>query len=99
MKIHECRVYCYNQPPDLLDLMGKDEADDGKWVPFAFTIDMVDAIKMASDDDAKQTYNRTALFMQNGENYIIDTPYKKFLNIWKDYLGAEDSTSSDDLEL
>lgn len=99
MRIHECNVYCYNQPPDLLELMGKEDAEDGKWLPFAFSMELVDAVKMASDDDTKLTYNRTALFFNGGDTYIIDTPYKKFLNLWKDFIGMADEPGPNDLEL
>lgn len=98
--IHECNVYCYSASSDLNELIGKE--DDGKWLPFAFDMMLVDAIKMSSDEPDHNTYRCTSVFLQNGESYIIDTKYKDFLKLWKmDIMGEEEENDdySDNLNL
>lgn len=98
--IHECKIHCHTMDLAKAELMGF--IDQGKWLPFAFHMDMVSAIKMTSDDEEEPTYNCTTVFGDAGETYIIDTPYKKFLKIWQDYvlLNTDDmSEQEEDLEL
>jgi hypothetical protein len=97
--IYECHVYCHSVSPDLTELLGKNQDDDGKWLPFAVDISLVDACKMSSDVPGDFTYKATSLFMQSGDTFVIDTPYKEFVKIWKQYKEDLDLPSDDDLEL
>lgn len=92
--IYECKVYCHSGPPDMEEILGKIE--DGKWLPFAVDISLVDACKMSTDVPDDFTYKATSLFMQNGDTFVIDTPYREFVRIWKQF--KEDSHISDDAD-
>jgi hypothetical protein len=73
--------------------------DLGKWVPFIFKLDIVEAAKMTSDDNSMDIYGCTTLFTVTGDSYIIDTPYKEFFQIFKAYVSNIDTTTDSDLEL
>lgn len=97
--IYECKVYCHSLPPDLEDILGKSNDDEGKWLPFAIDISLIDAIKMSSDEADHMSYKCTTLFMSSGDTYVIDTKYKDFLKIWKEYKNQIDIIEDDDLNL
>lgn len=59
--------------------------DPGKWMPFAFHLDIVDAVKLTSDEDDHELFGCATIFTNSGDTYIIDTPYKKFLKIFLDH--------------
>ena len=84
-----------------MNLLGKDDLTVGKWLPFAFDISLVDAVKMSTDDIDSMLYKCTTVFLQSSDTYIIDTPYRDFLNLWKqnDDLIFGDDNIDDDLEL
>ena len=88
--IYECKVYCHATESDLLDLTGREE--EGKWLPFAFPLRIVEAIKMSTDDNESVIYKSTTVFLESGDTYIIDTKFKEFLRIWKEFV----STNEDD---
>jgi hypothetical protein len=88
--IYECQVYCHATESDLMELIGKE--DEGKWLPFAFPLRLVEAVKMSTDDDESFVYKCSTVFLESGDTYIIDTKYKEFIRIWKDFV----STSEDD---
>lgn len=96
--IYECNVYCHSNPPDIEEMLGKTN-DDGKWLPFAVDISLIDACKMSSDLPDDLTYRATSLFLQSGDTFVIDTPFKEFIKIWKQYKEDLDLSSDDDLEL
>ena len=73
--IHECNLNCHTIDPTKADLMGLD--DEGKWMPFIFLMDIVDAAKLTSDEGDRGTYGCTTIFTKSGDAYIIDTPYEK----------------------
>jgi hypothetical protein len=99
--IHECKVQCHAMDPKTAELMGFD--DSGKWLPFIFDMDMVEAAKMSSDESETATFNCTTIFTKSGDTYIINTPYKeffeKFIEYYLDITDIDPSSSSDDLEL
>jgi len=78
--------------------------DNGKWLPFIFDMEMVEAAKLSSDEEDSSTYNCTTIFTRSGDTYIIDTDpeefFKKFTE-WNTFniLDKEDEASDDDLEL
>ena len=80
--IYTCNIHCHTINPDKLDLMGLDE-DPGKWMPFAFHLDHIVACKLASDDEDLLVKGCTTLFTDNGDTYIIDTPFLEFQEIFK----------------
>jgi hypothetical protein len=69
--------------PDKLELMGLE--DQGKWMPFTFHMDIVIACKLTSDEEDMNIVNCTTIFTDGGDAYIIDTPYKEFHQMFKDY--------------
>lgn len=77
MSVHVCNIHCHTISPDKLEMMGLED-DPGKWMPFAFHMDIVVACKLASDDEDLLVHNCTTLFTEDGDTYIIDTPYHDF---------------------
>jgi hypothetical protein len=67
-----------------MDLMGLGE-DKGKWLPFAFHLDIVVAVKLSTDDEDQISYGCTSVFTEAGDTYIIDTPYEEFEEIFVSY--------------
>ncbi len=105
--IHKCKVQCHTIDPKTVELTGM--KDSGKWMPFIFFMDMVEAAKMASDEEDSPTYNCTSIFTTQGDTFIIDTNYevffKKFaewntLQIFiQDKEDGSDNPYGDDLDL
>jgi hypothetical protein len=65
--------------------MGLDK-DLGKWMPFAFNMDIVAAMKLTSDDYEELTYNCTTIFTDYGDTYIIDTNFEDFVETYKEFV-------------
>jgi len=59
--------------------------DEGKWLSFVFSMDIITAAKMSSDEEDSPTYNCTSIFTNNGDTFIIDTPYEEFYKKFLDY--------------
>ena len=96
--IHECHLNCHSMDLSKLDDLGIE--DSGKWMPFVFNISMVEAAKLTSEDKDMPTYNCTTIFTNSGDAYIIDTPYREFFNLFKEYHTDPDpETDGSDLEL
>jgi hypothetical protein len=97
--IYECKVFCHatsESEPD--DLFSKD-SNLGKWLPFAFDLSLVDAVKLSSDSIEDLTYKCSTVFLQGGDAYIIDTKFRDFLATWKEYKNDIEIPGDDDLEL
>lgn len=94
--IHECKVQCHSM--DIMTAQSLGIEDAGKWLPFIFHMDMVDAAKMSSDDEDSPTYGCTSIFCKSGETYIIDTPYMEFFQKFIEWnsITFEDGKSDDD---
>jgi len=73
--------------------------DDGKWMPFIFHMEMVEAAKLTSDDADLPTYGCTTIFTKSGDAYIIDTQYTTFFNLFKEYNAEEIIDPNNDIEL
>jgi hypothetical protein len=105
MMIHQCKVQCHTIDPKTAELTGLE--DTGKWLPFIFNMEIVDAAKLSSDDTDSPTYNCTTIFTAQGDTYIIDTPYEEFFKKFEQYnsliiMKADDDDlgdDDDDLEL
>lgn len=100
--IHRCNVQCYSMEAQKSELLGIE--DEGKWMPFVFNMDMVEAVKLTSDDEASSTYNCTTLFTHKGDTYVIDTEFEKFAKIFSDYsslfyLDPNEDEEDDNFEL
>jgi hypothetical protein len=96
--IHQCQIHCHALRPEDAEIMNI--KDEGRWLPFAFDLDIVSAVKMTTDDEAELVYGCTTLFTASGETYIIDTPYEEFIKIFMEYHFSVDfETDQDDLEL
>jgi hypothetical protein len=79
---------------DRADLLGVD--DTGKWLPFAFHMDIVVACKMTTDDRDEEVYNCTTIFTDHSDTYIIDTPYTEFISVFQMYHEDPSSSSKND---
>jgi hypothetical protein len=93
--IHTCNIHCHTMDLDRADLMGL--TDKGKWLPFAFHLDIVIACKLTTDDEEESVYNCTTVFTDQGDSYIIDTPYTEFQTIFQLYHTSEGSKPAEDL--
>ena len=95
MITHECNIHCHTMDVTKLSDLGIE--DVGKWMPFIFHMDTVEAAKLSSDDESLLMYNCTTVFTKSGDTYIIDTPYQKFFSLFKEYWAfLEDSESDSD---
>jgi hypothetical protein len=73
--------------------------DGGKWMPFIFDMDMIEAAKLTSDEEDMSTYGCTTVFTKHGEAYIIDTPYKEFFKLLKELYKDDDDINSENEDL
>lgn len=96
--IHQCNLQCHSMSPDKMDYLGI-ENDMGRWLPFSFHMDMVNACKMTTDDIDDPAYGLTTVFTDQGDNYIIDTPYSRFLKIFLDYYAIPEDPGPETLDL
>lgn len=81
--IHSCNIHCHTIDIDKVEMMGIE--DKGQWMPFAFHLGVVVAIKLTSNEEDSFVYNCTTVFTEHGDNYIIDTPYLEFLPIFTEF--------------
>ena len=97
--IHTCNIHCHTLEVEKAELMGLE--DKGRWMPFAFHLDIVIACKLTSDEDDSLVNGCTTIFTEPGDTYIIDTPYEQFMPIFKTYYNDElDATEAKgDIEL
>lgn len=93
--IHRCKVECRRHSEDTEKLLGENPS---VWLPYAFLLDIVTSIKMASDDDEDFNYECTTIYIDD-RSYIIDTPYRKFEKIWIEYMTETPLNKEEDLEL
>lgn len=99
---HECKVQCHTMDIKTAEDLGIE--DNGKWLPFVFSMDIVTAAKLSSDESDSPTYNCTSLFTTTGDTFIIDTPYVEFFKKFKQYndlqiIIKDEDSEEDDLEL
>lgn len=98
--IHKCNIHCHAVDIDKAEMMGLE--DKGRWMPFAFRMEMVVSCKLTSDDEETLTNNCTTIFTEHGDTYIIDTPYIEFERLFIDYndmLPPADMLEDDNTEL
>jgi len=95
--LHECNLNCHTIDPIKMNDLGIEDA--GKWMPFIFHMDMVEAAKLTSEDVDMTTYGCTTIFTKSGDAYIIDTPHKEFFKLFKEYNLEETIDPDSDLEL
>lgn len=81
--VHQCKVQCHAIDTKTSELTGLE--DPGKWLPFIFNMDIIDAAKVASDEEDSATYNCTTIFTNTGSTLIIDTPYEEFAKKFAEY--------------
>lgn len=74
--IHQCNLHCHAMDPMQVENMGI--KDPGKWLPFSIHMDIIVGCKLTSDDRDESTYNCTTLYTEQGDSFIIDTPYYEF---------------------
>ena len=96
--IHQCKVQCHAVDPKTIELTGIE--DSGKWMPFIFHMDLIDAAKMSSDEQDSPAYNCTTIFTSQGDTFIIDTPFDVFFKKFADWntmqLFIRDADDEDD---
>ncbi len=90
--IHTCNVHCHSLSANEAELLGIQ--DQGKWLPFSFIIRNIIAIKQTTDDENESTFNCTTIFMENGDTFVIDTPFYTFQHVWTSDLTEEDEEDS-----
>jgi hypothetical protein len=88
-----CNVYCQSNEAQKMEDLGLE--DPGMWLPFAFDISIIIAIKQSSDDDSHMTYKCATIFTDQGDAFVTDVPYKKMLKLWKEYMEAEEEEEND----
>jgi hypothetical protein len=71
--------------------------DPGKWLPFILDLNIVNAVKMTTDDRSHNTYGCSTVYCVDGETFIIDTPFNKFAGIWEKHVSQDND--EDDLDL
>ena len=94
--VHSCNIYCYSMEAGEASSLGM--KDNGKWMPFMFDMDIVDAVKLTSDEEEDFTYNCTTIYTADDNHYVIDTPYSVFSRMFKKYRSFMDLDLSDDGE-
>jgi hypothetical protein len=78
--IHICNIQCLTMDQEEASLLNI--KDKGKWLPFMFKLDIVEAIKLASDEPDALAYEKTSVFTNGGDVYVIDTPFDVFQTIF-----------------
>lgn len=91
--IHTCNIHCHTLDIEKVELMGLE--DRGQWMPFAFHLDVVVAVKLTSMDEDSLVYNCTTVFTEHGDTYIIDTPYKSFLPMFVGHYDQADNSKDE----
>jgi hypothetical protein len=86
--VHKCKIYCHSIDPTQADILGVLD-DTGKWLPFAFHMDIVVACKLTTDEDDNETFGCTSVFTENGDTFILDTSYKIFQDLFLKYHNVE----------
>ena len=105
---HSCKVQCFTMDSKTAEDLGIE--DTGKWMPFIFNMDIIDAAKLTSDEPDAVTYNCTTIYTNQGNTFIIDTLYEDFMKKFVEWntmhiiIKGEDGDVSptdddDDLEL
>ena len=82
--IHKCKVQCHTVNPADMDLLGIKE-DESKWLPFAFDMLIINAVKMSTDEKGEASYGCATVFCSDGNSFILDTPYFEFVDKWQEY--------------
>ena len=90
--VHECNIHCRTVDLDKAEALGM--SDQGHWLSFAFLIETIVACKMASDDPDNITFECTTIFTDQGDAYIIDTPYSIFKPLWVRFILDQDDVES-----
>lgn len=93
--IHKCKIHCHTIDPTKLDSLNLD--DPGKWMPFCFHMDQVIACKLATDEEDLLPFGCTTVFTDNGDTYIIDTPYSEFEQLFINYHNVADENNEPEL--
>ena len=84
--IQICNIHCRTLDEDKIESLNI--KDKGKWLPFSFLLDIVVAVKMASDEEDELAFETTTIFTDQGDAYVIDTPYYEFQAIWVKYINS-----------
>ena len=85
MTVHKCKVECHIMPPSDLEAMGLPASTESKWLPFIFDMGMVRAAKLSTDEEDQSSYGCTTIFTNDGDTFIIDTPYEEFFQKFIEY--------------
>ena len=98
--IHRCKVQCHTVNPQEMELLGIQD-DEGRWLPFAIDMGIINAIKMSTDEKGESAYNCSTIFCTDGNSFILDTPYYDLVDKWEEYNGSmwDIPPSKDDADL
>lgn len=83
--IHVCNVQCYSMDPETTEALGLIEKTT--WLPFAFHMDIVLAVKKTTEDPDERSFNCTTIFTELNDTYVLDTPYDQFLPLFIEHNG------------
>lgn len=98
--VHRCNIHCHTIPPTTLETMGMlPEDDKGKWLPFSFLMDVVIGCKLTTDDDEELVYGCTTVYTEQGDTYIIDTPYQEFQEKFYQWYNDTDTDKASSVNL
>ena len=89
--IHRCNIHCHTLDVDKMEMMGIE--DKGQWMPFAIRMDTVASCKLTSLEEDALTFGCTTIFSENGDTFIIDTPYDKFVKLFTNYYDSKEEDS------
>ena len=67
--------------------------DPGVWVDAAIETGSIIAITRRSQDKTDDEYYATTVYMDNGDVYVIDTPFPVLLSVWKGKVSKKDNSA------
>lgn len=81
--VHQCNLHCHAMDPQHVENMGI--KDPGKWLPFSIHMDIIVGCKMATDDPDESICDCTTIYTEQGDTFIIDTPFVEFNTLFVAY--------------
>lgn len=76
--IVECNVWCIDNTPEQIEI-GLPEGD--RWMPFAIDFNVVEAIKLAGENDF--IGNDKATLYYNGNHTTVDITFNEAIKLWR----------------
>ena len=79
--IHPCKILCNTLDEGQAEDLGI--TDPGVWVDAAIETGSIIAIKRRSHEKTDNDYYATTVYMDNGDVFVIDTPFHIMLTVWR----------------